>query len=79
MAAIFGRTLSGEIDTGAVLLSRSIEAKKFRVVLEYDEDDAWRDRGWQQFEAASVPEDVIYERLTDEARGGIATVAESGT
>jgi predicted RNase H-like HicB family nuclease len=127
--------MEGNVDEGAVLLSRYTEAMKFRVVLEYDaeakafsavcpelpgcastgdteeearrnikeaielylnppdielpasltadkttdgEDDGWQGQGRRQFEAAYVPEDVVYERLFDEARTS-PTVAKSRT
>jgi hypothetical protein len=31
-----------------------------------DEDDAWRDQGGRQFEAAYAPEDVVYDELFDD-------------
>jgi hypothetical protein len=34
-----------------------------------DEDDAWRDQGRQQFEAAYAPEDAVYEKLLDKSSG----------
>jgi hypothetical protein len=63
-------TPNGQITIPAEIAGQLPPGESLHVVLQWDaaadEDDVWRARGRQRFEAAYAPEDAVYDHLADE-------------